>query len=164
MTPTEVGRLVVPEEKLLFERLEDSRTSLVIGLKRRLEQARERLGFAWRHPVLRRPEMLLAPLVQRLDLAVEKLHRGLDNVLKTARERLKRALVALESLSPLGVLARGYSVPRDEAGNILPDAAAAAPESVIETILFKGRLKSRVTEIRAEGDSADGEKDEEKDV
>lgn len=147
ITPTQVGELVVPDEAALSQRLLGARRGLVSGLSRRLERARDALELARRHPVLARPEILLLPLAQRLDAASDKLVRGGNNILKMRDERLKRALVALESLSPLGVLARGYSVTRDDAGNVLTDVAGVDKGHLVETILHRGRMKSRVEEV-----------------
>ena len=110
-----------------------------------------------------RPEMLLLPLAQRLDIGYDALRRGLDNLLQRRRERLQRALVALESLSPLAVLARGYSVTRDENGAVLTDAGVVETGAVIETILSCGRLASRVTEVR-ESLEKNGETSEKSDL
>lgn len=156
MTPTEVGLLVVPDAGLLDERIENARGRLVSSLRRRLERAAERLAFAWRHPVLRRPETILLPLAQRLDGAHERLSRVVAGLVQSAGERLARAALALEALSPLKVLARGYSVTRDEAGAVITDAAAVAPGEVIESILASGRLKSRVEEVSPSKEDENG--------
>jgi exodeoxyribonuclease VII large subunit len=159
MPPTDAGRLVVPEERELRERLEVLRNSLVNALGRALEKARERLAYAWRHPILRRPEALLLPLAQGLDIAYDGFRRGVEAVLEQKRSRLGKVLVALESLSPLGVLSRGYSVTRDASGKVLSAAEQVLPGDTVETILNRGRLWSQVSEILPSGDSSDGEEE-----
>ena len=147
MTPTEVGSLIVPDEAQILEALEGARGRLLDGLRRRRQKASDDLAYAWRHPVLSRPDLILVPLGQRLDEAHRNLQSGFDSLLKNAGDRLQRLSVALEALSPLAVLRRGYSVTRDADGNVITDAASAREGDVLETILLRGRLASRVTRV-----------------
>ena len=158
MTPTEVGFLVMPDEALLAARLARARDGLVAGLSRRLERAAERLAFAWRHPVLRRPEVILGPLAQRCDIACDRLQRGARALMRTGAERLARSRVKLESLSPLSVLSRGYSITLESDGRVLKDASKVAPGEIIETILANGSVSSEVTGTTSERNRADGQK------
>ncbi len=164
MTPTEVGMLVVPDERLIIERLEGARRDLVTGLVRRGRKAREGLAYAWRRGVFARPEMLVVPRAQKLDAVWEQACRGIDNVLKTCENRLQRVLVALETLSPLAVLARGYSVTMDKAGNVIGDASGLSEGDLIETILKRARVESRVSGVYPTGELSSGEEGQERDV
>tara|TARA_R110002072_G_scaffold158694_2_gene309691 strand:+ start:329 stop:517 length:189 start_codon:yes stop_codon:yes gene_type:complete len=55
----------------------------------------------------------------------------------------------LEGLSPLAVLARGYSLTRKE-GAVVREADSLAVGDEIETHLAQGSIKSRVLEIKSE--------------
>jgi len=56
----------------------------------------------------------------------------------------------LEGLNPLAVLARGYSVTRElPGGGVLTSAEGIAPGTVIESILARGLLRSRVEEVES---------------
>jgi len=164
ITPTEAGLLVVPDEAALEQRLESARRRLVSGLGRMLDRAAERLACAWRRPVLRRPETILLPLAQRLDGAQEHLARAAAEIVRRAADRLGRAGLALETLSPLKVLARGYSVTRGADGAVLTRACSASPGDRIESILAEGRLKSTVLKVFPAGDDEDDEKGREGNV
>jgi exodeoxyribonuclease VII large subunit len=66
--------------------------------------------------------------------------------------RDRRAIVGslagrLESLSPLAVLERGYSVTTDESGRILRDAAELNRGQTIITRLSKGSAASKVEAV-----------------
>ncbi len=159
MTPTDVGRLVVPDERELADRLDGLRRMIAGSLGRALERSRERLAYAWRHPVLKRPETLILPLAQRLDIAYDSLRRGVDSLVDDARMRLGKASVALESLSPLAVLSRGYSVTRDASGGVVVDVAGVRKGDILETILERGRLFSRVESKDRSGGASGGEEE-----
>jgi exodeoxyribonuclease VII large subunit len=62
----------------------------------------------------------------------------------TARQRLAAAQGKLDTLSPLAVLNRGYSITTADE-RILSDAADVTPGSEIVTRLARGRLTSTVT-------------------
>ena len=144
MTPTEVGLIVVPDQRELLQRLDELRDSLVVSLTRIYSAAADRLAYAWRHPVFARPQAIIPPLANRLDAARARIDHQAGLVLTAVRERLKRALVSLDSLSPLAVLARGYSITRDKSGNILTHPGCLVVGQSIETILSRGRIISRV--------------------
>jgi exodeoxyribonuclease VII large subunit len=62
-----------------------------------------------------------------------------------ARLRLARAAGALDALSPLAVLQRGYAVVTDEAGAVVTDARGLAVGSTIQARLRRGTLHATVT-------------------
>ena len=54
----------------------------------------------------------------------------------------------LEALSPLAVIARGYSVVRSEAGLLVRRLDQAPPGSVIDVRLSDGRLRAQVLDTQ----------------
>jgi exodeoxyribonuclease VII large subunit len=72
------------------------------------------------------------------------------------RTRLRFAERALNSVSPLATLTRGYSIVTDaDTGRVLTDAARVASGTVVNARLARGRLRARVTETEKEP-GADG--------
>jgi exodeoxyribonuclease VII large subunit len=60
--------------------------------------------------------------------------------------RLKLAERALQSVSPLATLTRGYAIVTDTAtGRVLMDAASVAPGTIVEARLARGSLRATVT-------------------
>jgi exodeoxyribonuclease VII large subunit len=53
----------------------------------------------------------------------------------------------LDTLSPLRVMQRGYSVARRQDGTVIQQTEDTAPGELMETILSKGRIKSRVESL-----------------
>jgi exodeoxyribonuclease VII large subunit len=68
---------------------------------------------------------------------------GLESV-RRARERLLPLVRTLNAVSPLATLERGYAIVTGEDGKILRDAAEAAPGTIIEARLAKGRIRAKV--------------------
>ncbi|MGC3971231.1 MAG: exodeoxyribonuclease VII large subunit [Pirellulales bacterium] len=70
------------------------------------------------------------------------------------RSRLETWAGKLESLSPLGVLVRGYSVTQCAADDaVVTSAAEVRPGDVLRTRLAQGEVLSTVRESTAETDS-----------
>src|SRR5690606_29527109 len=121
-----------------------------------LEALRHRLEHAWAKR-LHVAHAALATLSSRLERCSplgrvrahaldcrhleRRLRRGSARQLAQRRDRLTHLARALNALSPLATLDRGYAIVRDAgSGAILRDARALAPGSRIEARLAQGRL------------------------
>jgi exodeoxyribonuclease VII large subunit len=65
-----------------------------------------------------------------------------------ARHRLAAGAGRLESLSPLGVLARGYSLTRLPSGAVLRSAGQVRSGDAVEILLHEGVLGARITDVK----------------
>ena len=72
--------------------------------------------------------------------------------IKTSRHRFEASVGRLESLSPLGVLGRGYSLTRRPTGAVVRRAADVSRGDIIEILLREGTLGARVEQIRERDD------------
>ena len=80
-----------------------------------------------------------------------RLEQGCQSLLARSRERLKAGTALLGSLSPLGVLNRGYGIVRRlPDGAILRRADAVAAGGEVAVQLSRGRLTARVLKIEQE--------------
>ncbi len=103
------------------------------GLRRQLGQTPERLARALRRTVIRpRAEVTerlnrlrrgmegrLIPARRSLDLAADRVERGITELVVRRRGEVATLGGRLHALSPLATLARGYAVPRDPEGGVL---------------------------------------------
>jgi exodeoxyribonuclease VII large subunit len=83
-------------------------------------------------------------LEQRLDDTARRVHRAARLRLSLASERLAAVAAQLDSLSPLNVLSRGYSLTRTADGRLVRDPAQVQPGEVIQTRVAAGEIVSRV--------------------
>ncbi|MEC9410870.1 MAG: exodeoxyribonuclease VII large subunit, partial [Pseudomonadota bacterium] len=110
------------------------------------------------------------PRLQRLQTSLAHLHpqRGLtqsQNTLNQIRSRLERAMQQqlqkkktelgagmrlLNSVSPLEVLSRGYSITRKNDGSVVRDTKELKAGDEIETLIRSGTLTSTVTGVQNE--------------
>jgi exodeoxyribonuclease VII large subunit len=146
-TPSAAAELAVRPEQEVRAELADASFRLRTGLSRAAELSRARLAEFAASPAMARPvEELLGARRQRLDELAAALAAGARAAVSAARERIAADGARLGALSPLAVLARGYSVTFDESGRALTEARAAAAGSKIRTVLARGELLSRVEE------------------
>ncbi|MBX9579075.1 MAG: exodeoxyribonuclease VII large subunit, partial [Gemmataceae bacterium] len=73
-----------------------------------------------------------------------RLHRAARQRLDRAADRLAALAARLDTLSPLNVLARGYSLTRTADGRLVRAATDVAPGDRIVTRLAAGEVVSRV--------------------
>jgi len=72
----------------------------------------------------------------------------MSSALEAGRHRFGVTAGRLDSLSPLAVLARGYSLTRTPEGTIVRAARQVRPGDAVEVLLHEGRLDCRVTATR----------------
>jgi len=145
LTPSEAAELVAPEAAELVAGLRQYQRRLTAALRSRASTARSRLDALARHHVFRRPYQHVHDLARRIDELELRGGRAIRTHLKHAREQVDAAAAQLESLSPLAVLGRGYSLTqRADDGQIIRDAAELQPGQQITTRFGKGQAVSRV--------------------
>ena len=144
-TPSHAGEMVVPRFVDVMARLDGLRAALPRALVRRIEVARQRLQSMEDSYALRNPEERIASLRQRLDDIHARLSPGAQRRVSVAREQVASMAGRLDSLSPLKVLERGYSVTqRVSDGKVVRAPSDAPPGELIRTRLHQGEIISRV--------------------
>ncbi len=173
-TPSMAAEMVVPDKAEILETLEESRHRLRSALLEKLSFLTERLRAQRESVLFRQPERLFHFQEQRLDEWTATLREGLSRWVREYAERVMavrtdlrhltprslesvhhRFLIQvekLESLSPLKILKRGFSVTYGPDGTVLRKAGSVSTGDRIQTRLDEGSLTSRVEEIE-EGQS-----------
>lgn len=147
-TPTAAAEAVVPVRDQLVREMGMHRGRLDDGLRARLDLARERVEALLRRHALRRPEDRVHDLAQRVDDLRRRLDAGVRVGAGRFRERLAAAAGLVESVSPLRVLARGFSVTTREGGGApLTEAASLRPGDRLATRLLRGEVLSVVAGV-----------------
>jgi exodeoxyribonuclease VII large subunit len=148
LTPSEAAELVAPSSEEIAQRLGQIRQRMVAALRGRLTAARSHLDALARHHAFRRPYARVQELQRRLDELDLRLARAARHRVRQGHDKLTAITARLESLSPLAVLGRGYSITQRAAdGQIVRDAAELRVGESIVTRLAAGRAVSRVESI-----------------
>ena len=119
-----------------------------------LAQRHDRVRMLGRHLLLLSPVVQLGRQTERLQGLRRRLSAWWDLTALRRRERLGGLAGKLESLSPLQILARGYSICFALPGRtILKAAAEAAVDSAVAVRLHQGELTCVVKAIRQMGET-----------
>ncbi|MEW6356394.1 MAG: exodeoxyribonuclease VII large subunit [Planctomycetota bacterium] len=144
-TPSEAAELVAPVLDEIEGALDEYQARLVLALRARAEEMRHRLRAVEQSYALRQPMDMVRRFQQSADDLAQRLLMSADRFIEAQHDRLKGIAGKLESLSPLAVLNRGYSVTSlADAGAILRDAKQVSTGDRIKTRLSKGEFFSRV--------------------
>jgi len=148
LTPSEAAELVVPAADEVVAGLRASRQLMVTALRGRLAEARSRLDTLAASRVFRRPLDVVHDLTHRVDELQMRAARAMGHRAERARDLVNGLAGHLQSLSPLSVLGRGYSLTqRTTDGQLVREASMLAEGEQITTRLARGTVISRVEGI-----------------
>jgi exodeoxyribonuclease VII large subunit len=144
-TPSAAAMRVVPDRAELLEGLRGTEAQMRTLLRQKLRRAQQVLQDLSRRRCLRLPLERVRDEEQRLDDYAGRLGRALRQRLVLARQRVEAQAGRLETLSPLNVLARGYSLTRKEAdGSVVRGPEQVRPGDRLVTTVQNGTVVSRV--------------------
>jgi len=149
--------------------IQSSPANSVARQSQRLAAAARALAGAMRHDLVSRdrrlaglsarllrraPDARLAESSLRLERLLARLASTGNRRIDGLRSRLAVAGRALDSVSPLATLERGYAIVTETTGGrIVTDAGSLAEGDLIEARLARGRITARVTRTPSESDN-----------
>ena len=147
LTPTEAGELLVPDGVDLKRRLGTVEQRMRSLVRARIEAAHATIERYAQSRTMRDPFELVHDRDRTLDELQQRGSRAVTNQATLAKTQLANLVGKLESLSPLGVLARGYSLTQKD-GVIVKDAAQLKVDDEIEVRLSNGQVSAKVTDVK----------------
>ncbi|HHY63671.1 MAG TPA: exodeoxyribonuclease VII large subunit, partial [Clostridiaceae bacterium] len=119
--------LVIPEKRVIIDRLENYKKRLAGSLARKLTKERERMDKMAKSRCFRRPLDFINQKRQAIDSLDRNLALHGRALTERFRSQFRVAAGRLNALSPLTVLSRGYSVVRKEDGTIVRSVSGLEP-------------------------------------
>ena len=147
LTPSEAAELVTPDGGQILGALQSCHGRMRDLLLSRFQTLRGRLQDLTGRRTLAQPLERIRERERRLDDSEARLHRAMQQKLATIRHLADSQAARLETLSPLNVLARGYSLTRRETDQAVvrnPDQVQVGDRVV--TLVERGKLLCRVEE------------------
>jgi exodeoxyribonuclease VII large subunit len=136
----------------LEQRLDEFSARLARTIRARLHLAREALEGGEAAVTHLSPATRVGLLRARLTALEQRLIAAQRGQVRHQREEVERLTATLQALSPLAVLARGYSICRHQAdGRVIREAQAAAPGTHVDITLWRGSLQCTVNAVTTEG-------------
>ena len=84
---------------------------------------------------------------ERITLCHNRLVQNLNAIVETTRARLESNLRALQTISPLNTLARGYAIVQKPDGEVITSTGQLEPEQQIEVRVSDGRAGATINRI-----------------
>ncbi len=135
-----------------MQRLDDLAQRLSGAVRAGLHRGQMRVAQSITRLVRRSPDHVVREYRARHQGVEARLDHAAKECLSRAQHRLALALRALNAVSPLATLTRGFAiVTRAAGGTLLTDAAAVLAGEEIEARLARGSLRARVTARNREG-------------
>ena len=143
-TPSNGAEIAVPEQSDIRAQLLSLANRLDQTERKHLDTLSARLKELSSRPVMQSPTGFLQNRRLDIDRLSERLNAAEKHLLLTKRQAYVRLVSSLEAMSPLKVLARGFSVATDKSGTIIRNADAVAPGDSVHIRLVHGALDCRV--------------------
>ncbi|HHY34158.1 MAG TPA: exodeoxyribonuclease VII large subunit [Firmicutes bacterium] len=144
-TPSNAAELVVPDVREVRRVLEGALGRGKSLLAAKVAGYRRILGALSSRPCLTRPDWRLVENREKLISLNTRLEEAIEQVLDTKRARFRELILKMDALSPLKVLARGWSLARVLPDRVvLKDSSQVRPGSRIEITLRRGLVECTV--------------------
>lgn len=143
-TPSNAAELAVPDQNELYSVLFGAGERLEQRMANRLVRQRQRLERLAKSRAMTDPASYFRDKRLLLDYQGHRLSHGLERSVSGQRERLARLASALDAMSPLKVLGRGYAVAQKEDGRVLTTVQDVEPGDRLSLRLADGSVGCRV--------------------
>lgn len=175
-TPSGAAELIVPDAAELRLQLDRQMERLTSAMRQRVSRERARTAMLSERLQRYAPARYAEEQRRRVALLEARLERAMQRKLEMYQNRLtqkaeqleklpmllldrQRARLAacagrLEALSPLGVLARGFSVVTDESGAVVTDSKQIKVGDAVQLQLASGRAQAQIRSIEHEREAS----------
>ncbi|MEI8596335.1 exodeoxyribonuclease VII large subunit [Photobacterium sp. Hal280] len=128
------------------QRLDELRSRLERAMRKQLSEHQQHLHRSDYKLALHSPAHQLERFASQLATNQRRLRDAMDRRLVKASHQLALATEKLDAVSPLATLARGYSITRDENGQVIRSTRQVNTGDTLQTTLADGTLRSIVTD------------------
>lgn len=149
-TPSNAAELVAPDQNDLRAYLLSAQTRMAQAMQKRLKLDRKTLDGLKNRRVLQSPINYVNEKRLLLDHSAQRLGAAAQRNLAGQKQRFIHLTAKLDALSPLKVLARGYSVVLTSDGRVVQRAGQVQIGDQVDIKLHQGSFTASVTQIQEE--------------
>jgi len=147
-TPSNAAEIAVPDCREIADLLKAYELRSSQGMQKKLSALRERLDTCRSRRVMTEPSAMLDVRRMELDRIRERLIAAQEQKLARSRQRFVALTAALEAMSPLRVLTRGYAIASDTEGNCIRSVAQLKQGDSLRLLLQDGSARCRVEDVK----------------
>lgn len=148
-TPSNGAELIAPDRVDLMQRLRGYDSRMGAAMEKQLKLARQRLNAVSSRRVLQSPIHYIQDRRMALDYVHRRLSADAQKMLDRKKQQFVRLTAALDAMSPLKVLGRGYAMIRQEK-TVVRSVKQLSPGDRVEFRLSDGTARAEITEIEEE--------------
>lgn len=146
-TPSQAAELAVLDNEGYRRQVEHLSKRLESLLEQKLTVAQHRLERAVGSWVLQNPERMFLDRALRVDRAVQDLQQAIEQAVESRRYALQLQAARLDSLSPLAVLGRGYSITQRDDFKVVSSVEQVGWGDELVTTVKDGAIRSVVQSV-----------------
>lgn len=144
LTPTDAATRVLPDREVLVDVLDALGATMRRSLFRRIENHAERLRWIESRPLFQNPLELIHERSRVVDDLDYRLRELIWKQWREREHRLGQSATAVSALSPLSVLARGYSVTQTEGRQVVRSVEQVKQGDTLVSRVDDGEIRSTV--------------------
>ena len=150
-TPSNAAELAVPDQDSLRQMLDSMQETMASSLLRQITHARRHLELLSASSALQRSDAYILSQAEKLSGLKNQLIVCQTKYLDLYRQRFLTEAAKLDSMSPLKVLTRGYSLTQTPEGETVRSVAQVQYGSQIQVRVSDGTISATVNEIKEDG-------------
>lgn len=143
-TPSAAGELAVPSIDELVWKLQTSQRRLVMALKKKVSEDRNRYEVLKNGKIFKDPYDTIRTHTLTIDTFLKRMYNRVMIVIKDDKISLAKCASGLDKLSPLKTLLRGYSILEDGNGKIVKSVKELKEKDVVKIVLCDGEKKAEI--------------------
>lgn len=152
-TPSNAAELAVPDQQTLEQQLRSMTSAMAANLSKQVRLNRQRLKILGAARPLQSPTAYLDDRRLLLDGLFRRLCAAQQQQLSKSRRQSVALAAALDAMSPLKVLTRGYAMAQTEAGALLQSVDQVHPGDRVTLSLCDGTIQAGVQAVEKKGGS-----------
>jgi len=157
-TPSAAAEIAVPEIREVRELLSTLNKRLCYTMSSNIKDKRNRLELFKHSYSYKYPYANVYDRRQRLERLLEDLNKQIKSRLTISRGQVKAYGERLHGLSPLSVMARGYTIALNDEGKVIKSVLQVKIEDKLSLSMGDGAITCRVIEVVKEDKSLEKEK------
>ena len=150
-TPSNAAELAVPDQDSLRQMLDSMQETMASSLLRQITHARRHLELLSASSALQRSDAYILSQAEKLSGLKNQLIVCQSKYLDLYRQRFLTEAAKLDSMCPLKVLTRGYSLTQTPEGETVRSVAQVQYGSQIQVRVSDGTISATVNEIKEDG-------------
>lgn len=151
-TPSAAAELAVPDAEELFLQLQQARARLSIAVRTGIQKKSFALTTLRSKRALATPTYHVEQSAMRLDLLTRRFSGLAQTRIAAAKTKLSAAAAALDAMSPLKVLSRGYAIPHAATGAVVRSVKDVRVGDKLSVHVQDGAVSCTVDAIETKGD------------